>query len=402
MEAARPFLHVFFLGGLVLWAALTHAAIVWIRLALKPRTTEAPAPARSVAMPSVIYGAAVFGFATIPWWIPVRHPDPRPELPAGRGRDVFVREACWKCHGPAGPGPDLLREGGPTSAGWTRVMLTEPRWARGDSVMPSFARLTAEDREALVDYVGALRDRRPFRETAVEVAARPGPDPTRGGALYTQHCASCHGAEGRGDGPAAALLTDEAAPRDFTRARFRRRSTPTLPTDEDLFISITAGMPGSAMPPHGHLKPDDRWLLVDKVKSFAWAGAAGSAGFNPFDRWPRKPLAIPEPPAASRERLERGRALVESADCRRCHGDDYRGLKNEDRGFAWIDEAGRPLPRSADLTRGIFKSGGAAKDLYRSIFMGRGGSPMPEYGSLFAAEEDRWAVVEFVRSLKGD
>jgi mono/diheme cytochrome c family protein len=40
--------------------------------------------------------------------------------------------------------------------------------------------------------------------------------PAPGGALlYQRYCASCHGAEGRGDGPAAAAL--EPAPIDLTR-----------------------------------------------------------------------------------------------------------------------------------------------------------------------------------------
>jgi mono/diheme cytochrome c family protein len=84
-------------------------------------------------------------------------------------------------------------------------------------------------------------------------------------------------------------------------------------------------------------------------------------------------------------------------DCRVCHGEDFRGKTRE--AFGWVDEAGRPLPRSADLVHGVFKSGSTPRDLYRSIFLGRGGSPMPAYGPLFHSEEKRWAIVWFVKSL---
>ncbi|SDE82054.1 c-type cytochrome [Limimaricola pyoseonensis] len=49
------------------------------------------------------------------------------------------------------------------------------------------------------------------------VAARPdpGPDPDDGAGLFAAHCAACHGAGGRGDGPLAAGLP--RAPTDLTR-----------------------------------------------------------------------------------------------------------------------------------------------------------------------------------------
>jgi mono/diheme cytochrome c family protein len=40
-------------------------------------------------------------------------------------------------------------------------------------------------------------------------------DPVTGAALYQRHCASCHGADGRGEGPVAATL--RTPPTDLTR-----------------------------------------------------------------------------------------------------------------------------------------------------------------------------------------
>ena len=86
--------------------------------------------------------------------------------------------------------------------------------------------------------------------------------------IYTQQCAACHGASGRGDGEAAYLLYPK--PRDFVAAKYRLVSTwERVPTDQDLFDTITRGMPGSAMPSWGHLPAEQRWGLVHYVKSLA-------------------------------------------------------------------------------------------------------------------------------------
>jgi high-affinity iron transporter len=65
-------------------------------------------------------------------------------------------------------------------------------------------------------------------------------DLTRGDALYGVHCASCHGATGKGDGPAAAGLTPPAA--DFTDAFHAR-----FYSDAGRVRIIEKGLPGTAM-----------------------------------------------------------------------------------------------------------------------------------------------------------
>ncbi len=95
----------------------------------------------------------------------------------------------------------------------------------------------------------------------------------RGEALFKKHCSSCHGARGSGDGPAAYLLNPK--PRDISLGIFRLVSTDNVvATDKDLFRVISRGMPGSAMPPWGHLPARDRWALVYQVKKLTLEGEA--------------------------------------------------------------------------------------------------------------------------------
>ena len=74
---------------------------------------------------------------------------------------------------------------------------------------------------------------------------------------FEKECAACHGSAGNGEGDAAYLLYPR--PRDFTSGQFRIISTwDGVPTDEDLFRTISRGMPGSAMPSWAHLSEETR------------------------------------------------------------------------------------------------------------------------------------------------
>jgi len=65
-------------------------------------------------------------------------------------------------------------------------------------------------------------------------------DADKGRAIYVARCQACHGAEGRGDGPAARALPQK--PRDMRRADFWREFD-----DAELAAIITAGRPGTVM-----------------------------------------------------------------------------------------------------------------------------------------------------------
>ncbi len=81
--------------------------------------------------------------------------------------------------------------------------------------------------------------------------------PANGKKLAETNCVSCHGASGKGDGPAAAALTPK--PADWTSAKVQGES------DGELFWKISNGR--GPMPPWKHLSEKDRWDLVSYVKS---------------------------------------------------------------------------------------------------------------------------------------
>src|SRR5688572_25141528 len=91
-------------------------------------------------------------------------------------------------------------------------------------------------------------------------------DDATGKTVYQQHCAACHGVNGDGNGPASVWLFPK--PRNFSAGLFKIQSTPpgSPPTDEDLFQTVTRGMPGSSMPSFTYLSEQDRKEVVQYVK----------------------------------------------------------------------------------------------------------------------------------------
>jgi len=85
----------------------------------------------------------------------------------------------------------------------------------------------------------------------------------RGKALYTQTCATCHGAEGQGDGPGAKGL--KPAPRRFTEAQGWTNG-PGIP---QIYHSLEKGVPGTSMVSYSYLSKRDRMALVHVVQGFA-------------------------------------------------------------------------------------------------------------------------------------
>ena len=213
--------------------------------------------------------------------------------------------------------------------------------------------------------------------------------------IYVQQCAACHGIGGRGDGEAAYLLYPK--PRDFVAARYRLVSTwERVPTDQDLFDTISRGMPGSAMPSWEHLAAEQRWALVYYIKSLAekpieikaqkMPSAEGSGGEGIIE----VPKALPFDAAARARALE----LYKDA-CASCHGDTGRGDGAQEQ----KDDEGFPT-RPRDLTTGVFKGSPDPIALYRHIVAGIPGSPMPM--SDWSYGPDAWHLVNYVRSLSSD
>ncbi len=110
-----------------------------------------------------------------------------------------------------------------------------------------------------------------------------------GARLYPEHCASCHGAEGRGDGPAAAGL--RIPPADLTAGHL------WMHADGELFWWLSHGIDapdgGQAMPGFASaLSDDERWSLIDYIRAHnAGVTAASTGAWSP-------PVQAPELQAA--------------------------------------------------------------------------------------------------------
>jgi mono/diheme cytochrome c family protein len=92
----------------------------------------------------------------------------------------------------------------------------------------------------------------PVKSNAESIAA--------GKALYSQHCASCHGKKGLGDGNKAAQLKTQ--PEDMSQSKLQSQ------TDGALFYKINAGR--DDMPSFKKKIPDaeDVWSVINYVRTF--------------------------------------------------------------------------------------------------------------------------------------
>jgi DMSO reductase family type II enzyme heme b subunit len=205
--------------------------------------------------------------------------------------------------------------------------------------------------------------------------------------IYENLCLSCHGIEGKGDGPAAGFM--EPKPRNLATAHYILRTTPwmSLPTDADLFSIITGGVKATSMPVWERLTKKERWQVTFYIKTFSdrfkEEGAPESISFG---------SEISVTPAV----LEKGKETFKKAKCFLCHGEEGRAdgpivvtLKNE-----WgISAVAR------DLTKGWrFKSGNTLKDIYVTITTGFNGTAMGSYAEILT-DEERWNLTAYVKSL---
>jgi mono/diheme cytochrome c family protein len=209
----------------------------------------------------------------------------------------------------------------------------------------------------------------------------------RGKALYVRYCIFCHGPEGDGRGESAPYL--DPKPRDFTKALFKCRSTPsgTLPLDSDLYDTISRGIHASGMPSWKPLLRQERVDLVAYIKTF-------SSAFQ--EEKPGARVVIPPEPVDSPESIRRGAELFQSMNCWSCHGKDGRGHGPSAATLA--DSKGFPIT-PFDFTSGTrFKCGQTDQDMFRDLVTGLDGTPMPSFEAAMTADQ-RWDVVHYIRSL---
>lgn len=211
----------------------------------------------------------------------------------------------------------------------------------------------------------------------------------RGREVYERNCAVCHGQNGDGNGMAAHMF--QTKPRDFTKGIFKFRSTSygSLPTDEDLFRTISRGVRWTAMVAQDDLPEEDRWAVIQYLKTF-------SPRFQ--QEQPEAPMPIPKPPLRTKGLIAKGQEVYQKAECGECHGKDGRG--DGPSAEKLKDEWGHPI-RPTDLTRRPFKGGSTPRDLFRTLVTGLGGTPMPSYRDALT-DDELWALVYYILSLSKD
>ena len=214
----------------------------------------------------------------------------------------------------------------------------------------------------------------------------PVPDVEAGKAAYTQHCARCHGLLGKGDGVDAKRFYPR--PRDFSLGVYKFRSTAsgTPPSDEDVFRTITQGLPGTNMPDWKHLDDATRWQLVYYLKSL-----------SPAFQTAATPVTVAPDPGAKRADVEKGKAVYQQLGCAACHG--ALGRANGTSAAGLVDDWNMPI-RPADLTQGwSYRGGREPRDIMLRMLTGIDGAGMPSYAEA-VSPEDAWQLAYYVASLQ--
>lgn len=135
--------------------------------------------------------------------------------------------------------------------------------------------LSVDDRWAVIQYLKGFSARF-VRENPAKPVWLPSPPANlqarwrQGKQLYVDAgCVQCHGASGRGNGPAATELRDDwghpIQPTDLTLRPFKGGSSPT-----PLYRTLSTGLNGTPMPSYRDvLSEEELWALVAYVNSLA-------------------------------------------------------------------------------------------------------------------------------------
>ena len=223
---------------------------------------------------------------------------------------------------------------------------------------------------------------------------------TQGHEIYITRCSFCHGLLGDGNGPAADFL--DPRPRDFTLGIYKFRTTESgeLPTDNDLFRTVSRGLTGTAMQAFDDdlikngLTEDQRWAVIAYIKTFAVEFE--NPEFDPVKNGMVVSLPSQRPPY-SEEIVSKGKAVFEHAKCWECHGKSGRG--DGQKSFDRTDDWGFPI-RIRNVTHPWkIKAGSEVEDIYMRFSTGILGTPMPSFVDALS-EEDRWYLANYIKSLQ--
>jgi caa(3)-type oxidase subunit IV len=242
----------------------------------------------------------------------------------------------------------------------------------------------------------------------------------KGKTIFAGQCVACHGANGEGNGPAAASLNPP--PRNFHQSAGWKNGRKV----SMIFKTLKEGIPGSAMASFATLASDDRWALThyvislnsapvdkDSPEDFKKAGIDTSGKGEVVD--PVIPvelaierLAVTDPAEAGAHLYQEPSATVEGASapsagessgarvyassCVQCHGANGEGgIKVRNLGV-WPNAylTTRPFSSYASLS--------SADAFNRVVIRGIPGEVMPGNGQLSGAElRDLYTYVKGLR-----
>ncbi|HVN53347.1 MAG TPA: c-type cytochrome [Anaerolineaceae bacterium] len=176
----------------------------------------------------------------------------------GRGASLYAQH-CVPCHGASGKGdgPQASRLSNPVAPIGTPGLArqsTPAQWfaivSQGNfqKFMPGFAGiLSAGERWDVLAYVYSL--------------SSPAGQIAQGEEIYTQQCASCHGDQGKGDGPKATSLST----RPFDLTDQAKLSEVSL---QSLYDVVTNGAQQVMPAFKGKLSDDQRWAVTSYLRTF--------------------------------------------------------------------------------------------------------------------------------------
>ena len=260
---------------------------------------------------------------------------------------------------------------------------------------------------------------------SVDVQALLKPTPAliaKGKSIFEVNCASCHGTNGKGDGPAASALNPK--PRDYTSGYWRYGGGVAR-----IVQTITNGSPGTAMAPFPGIPLEDRFALAHYVRTFnpskqeadkpedlAWldqfgggkkAGGAGAStavatGPAPGDTIPiaramaliaQRPGRIVAAAMAGAPADSSEGAMLYAGRCASCHAPwGQGGVRTRIMGSApYVYLTTRSLAAPGSLS-------GDAASFQRLILYGLSGGMMPANGDL-TSDQIR-ALYDFTQSLR--
>jgi mono/diheme cytochrome c family protein len=226
-----------------------------------------------------------------------------------QGRFVYERN-CVVCHGATGKGdgemsrelipkPRSFRSGlfkyrstPPGALPTTDDLLRTVRHGVPNTSMPIFDKLSRSDLEAVVEYVKFFSKRwddpknyappltLPATPAWLGETASRADAAKRGREIFMTACASCHGEDGRGNGPAAATLVD-AWEQPIRPTNLREGPARVGGAPEDLYRLLVTGLEGTPMPAFTDaLTQTQRWELVAYLLELRVGAEASGASAN--------------------------------------------------------------------------------------------------------------------------